>query len=397
MHVVPRWARVEPFNPNSSHDVMRYLEHKGYDIYKNRKTKRPTADDEAIEKTQRLQLVAKGKEPDPLLDLVLEARKWQKAAGYLKDNQIGQDGKFHPIYTFRPETGRLSALRPNIQNQPNHGVEAEVAHAIRHCIVPSRPDRILMEVDWQAMEAVLTGYFANDPDYIKVSLIDSHSYFASYLLKDEGKIDRIVKPNDAGFKEYMEWIKKTFPEERFTAKRVNLATGYGMQWRHLSELLRVSAADAKRYLRLKDEMAPLVAKWKTDTWLEAHSKGYLETPFGYRNYFWNVLEPLKTQRGKFRPGREANKALAFRPQSSGAAMLRESMLSLDPLDGKLFWWLAPIHDAVLVEVEPARAQDAFIEISSVMAKAWPELSGLSIPVDAKLGNRWSDMESPNWG
>jgi hypothetical protein len=73
-------------------------------------------------------------------------------------------------------------------------------------------------------------------------------------------------------------------------------------------------------------------------------------------------------------------------------MLRESMLDLAHLDGKLFWFLAPIHDAVLVEVEPTHAKEAFDAISGSMAREWPQLGGLRIPVDAKLGIRWSEME-----
>jgi DNA polymerase-1 len=386
---------VEPFNPSSYKDVLAYLYFKGYKVYKDRKTKKPTTKSEYLERTQRLELVGRGREPDPLIDLIMEAREWGKAVGYLKDTALGADGMFHPIYTFRPETGRLSSVRPNIQNQPNHGVKEEIAKAIRACVIPSK-GRILLEVDWQAMEAVLTGYFADDPDYIKISLVDSHTHLCQYILHDQGKIDKVVGPNEEGFKEWLHHVKTAFPDERFEAKRVNLATGYGMQWKHLSEALRCSAKQAKKYLMLKDQMSPKVAKWKENTWREAHSKGYLETPFGYRNYYWNVLKPLKNKPGSFMPGKEANEALAFRPQSSGAAMLREIMLDLDKYDGKLFWWLAPIHDAVLVEVEPKLAREAFDVISGSMAREWSQLGGLAIPVDAQQGERWSEMEEVSW-
>jgi len=392
---VERWARVEPFLPTSPKDVLAYLYFKGYKVYKDRKTKKPTTGNEYLERTQRLERVGRGLDPDPLIDLILEARQWGKAVGYLKDTALGADGMFHPIFTFRPETGRLSSVRPNIQNQPNHGVKEEIAQAIRACVVPS-PGRILLEVDWRAMEAVLTGYFADDPDYIKISLVDSHTHLCQFILHDQGLIDKIVGPNEEGFEEWLKKIKHDFPEQRFESKRVNLATGYGMQWKHLSEVLRCSAKQAKKYLTLKDQMSPKVAAWKERTWREAHSKGYLETPFGYRNYYWNVLEPIKSKPGSFKPGKEANEALAFRPQSSGAAMLREVMLALDHLDGSLFWWLAPIHDAVLVETEEQNAKEAFECIGKAMSAPWPQLGGLAIPVDAKLGNRWSDMEEVSW-
>jgi DNA polymerase I-like protein with 3'-5' exonuclease and polymerase domains len=387
VYTLERWAQVLPFNPISPDQLKKYCLYKGYEIPKDRKTKKPTTNEEALEKILRTY----GR--DAILDMAIEARHLSKALGYLSGNYIGRDGKFHPIYTFLPETGRLSAIRPNIQNQPNGGVDAELARAIRRCVIPS-PGRVLLECDWKAMEAVLTGYFAEDPDYIAISKKDSHSYFAAFVLNDRKVINvPIPSPTSSEIDDFLAWIKHDFKPVRAEAKAVNLATGYGMQWKHLSERLRCSAADAKRYLALKAEMAPKIEKWKENTWREAHAKGYLETPFGYVNYFWNVLEPVKNKPGKFRPGKEANEALAFRPQSSGAAMLREMMLDVDQYDGELFFFLAPIHDAILVECEERRLDETRETIVRSMTRSWPELGGLSLGADCKWSARsWADME-----
>ena len=393
MPLVSRWAKVEDFNPNSSKQVLEYLKFRGYKLYNNRKTGKPTADEDAIEKT--LRTLSIKEETDELLDKILEARKLQKAIGYLLDTALGKDGKFHPIYTFRPETGRLSAVRPNIQNQPNHGVEERVARAIRSCIIPSQKDFVLLESDYKAMEAVLTGYFAQDQDYINISLKDSHSYFCAFILKNRGIISEIPPANDPDIMDFLNDIKKRFPEERFMAKTANLAMGYDIGWRHLSEVVRCSAAQAKDYLRIRDEMFPKIAKWKEHTFLEAHTKGYLETPFGYRTYYWNVLQPVKGRPGKFIKGMEAREALAFRPQSSGAAMLREVMISADPFDGGLFYFLAPIHDAILVECHKDKMEETGNTLKHIMERTWPELGGLRIEAEVKVGTVWSDMHTLN--
>jgi len=388
-----RWAFVEDFNPNSSQQVLEYLKWKGYPLHKNRKTGKPTADEEAIEKTLR-QLALSGKK-DPLLENVLEARGLQKAIGYLLEANLGADSKYHPIYTFRPETGRLSAVRPNIQNQPNHGVDARVAEAIRACVIPSRKDFVLVECDWKAMEAVLTGYFAQDEDFIRISQLDSHSYFCAFILRNRGTISDIPKPSDADIMSFLNDIKKRFPAERFTAKTANLAMGYDIGWRHLSEVIRCSAQEAKTYLAIRDEMYPKVAKWKEATFREAHTKGYLETPFGYRTYYWNVLEPVKGKPGMFTKGKEAREALAFRPQSCGAAMLREVMLDVDKHDGidsgGVFDFLAPIHDAILVECPNGRKDQTTEILQKSMERGWKELGGLSIETETKVGVKWSEM------
>ena len=73
-------------------------------------------------------------------------------------------------------------------------------------------------------------------------------------------------------------------------------------------------------------------------------------------------------------------------------MLRETMLALEPWDGKLFNFLVPIHDAILVECWEKDVEEAKQLICSVMGKPWPELGGLVIEADATAGLRWSDME-----
>jgi len=377
-----RWAKPQPFNPSSPKQVLAYLHLKGYKVPKDRKTRKETTNDEALSTILR-------NNRDELLDLVLEARGLRKALGYLLDTALGSDGRFHPIYTFRPETGRLSSVRPNMQNVPKGGVDAELARAIRSCIVPSRPGKVLLECDWKAMEAVLTGYFAGDPEYIAASQKDSHSWFAGYLLQAQGVIKEVPSPTKDTFMDFASWVKKEHKALRALAKKVNLATGYGMRAPLLASTLHCTTAEAKRYLEIKAKMAPKLEAWKDATWREAHAKGFLETPFGYVNYFWDVLH---IKNGKASLGKEANAALAFRPQSSGASMLREVMLDLAKYDGDLFDFLVPIHDAILVECDVDLVGEAKNVICSSMGRAWPELGGLVIEADATAGERWSDME-----
>lgn len=369
--------------------VKDYLKGEGYKIPKDRKTKKPTANEEA------LHAILSGQNPsDPVIPLILDSRALSNGMGYLAGNTVGRDGKFHPFYTFRPDTGRLSAINPNIQNVPNakSGVDKEIASAIRGCIVPTK-GKVLMEFDWKAMEAVLTGFFANDPGYIRISSLDAHSFFASFILYNDKLIPEPANAEwaDAKLLPFLEDIKNRFPLIRYDAKRVNLATGYGMKYKHLAALLGCSWEQAKKYLIIKDEMAPKVAKWKEQTMLQAHNEGRLETPFGYIRYFFEVLR--KGKDGKWRPGKEANEALAFRPQSSGSSMLRETLLHAADADGDLFDILAPIHDAVFLECFPAAAPRVVGFMKPFMEREWPELGGLSIQVDVSISDsNWSEMK-----
>lgn len=163
--------------------------------------------------------------------------------------------------------------------------------------------------------------------------------------------------------------------------------------KHLSELLRCSITDAVDILRAKDASAPLVARWQKGILAQAHKAGYLENPFGYRRAFWHVFE--KNKDGSLNPhGGEANKVLAFLPQSTAAGMLRESLIRVADLQRELgcFWMLVPIHDAILLEVREDQVVGVQARVKEVMEREWPELNGLSIKVDVKTGLNWGEMQ-----
>ena len=174
-------------------------------------------------------------------------------------------------------------------------------------------------------------------------------------------------------------------------KKVNLATGYGMGPKHLSELLRCTIPDAVDILRAKDSSAPLVALWQKSILAQAHRAGFLENPFGYRRAFWHVFE--KNKDGSLNPhGGEANKVLAFLPQSTAAGMLRETLLRVADLqEQNPFWMLVPVHDAILLEVQEEAAVEVSTRVREIMERPWAELNGLSIKVDVKQGLNWGEM------
>lgn len=382
-----RWALLENFNPLSSQQVMKYLKHKKYKIPRDRKTRKETTSKESLTQLQ------KWYPNDRVLGLVVESRHLNKAIGYLDDSRLGRDGKFHPTYTFAPDTGRLASINPNFQNQPKHGVDEELARAIRETIVPS-PGMVLVELDWKAIEAVLTGHFAGDEGFKRLSLLDSHSYLAWHIAWRTGKTPVPPPPMDADdIGELLARFKQAHPHERELAKKVNHATSYGMGPKHLSDTLKVTVSKASELMRIKDESSPKVAKWKHEVRLRAHNEGFLENPFGYRRYFSHVY--IKDRQGAWKLGDEANKCLAFLPQSTAAGMLRDVVSRLPELDGYGDYWhpLVPIHDALLLEVLQGEVPRVSNLVKNLMEKEWPELGGLSIPVDIKSGTNWALMKS----
>lgn len=371
--------------------MLGYLKSKHYKIPKDRKSKKETTSEDALNEIVH-GLVKSGLPADPLLGQIIECKKLSKAIGYLYDSFLGRDGRMHPVFTFLPDTGRLSCKSPNLQNVPagksNVQIEKDLAEAIRSTVIPS-PGMVLIELDWKAIEALLVGYFAEDPDYVRVSLMDPHSYLASFLV---GKPADMAW-DDAKLEAYLKQIKKDhFFEREFLAKRANHSGNYGIGVKHLSEVLQSDLKTARWVMDMQKAAFPRVHAWKEKTQFQAHYEGQLMNPFGYVRAFFEVFK--QKPNGEWALGKEAREALAFMAQSTAAAMMREVLLMLDALPGhgKYWWLLISIHDSIVLECPFGLEKRVIGEVSTVMQRTWPQLGGLKVMVDSKVGKNWAHME-----
>ena len=364
--------------------VKNYMRFMGYPVPKNRATKKETSDAEALE-----ELVYRFP-GDVVLPKILEGRKLLKAIGYLKDTYLGRDGRMHPVYTYAPDTGRLSSRAPNFQNIPQgyaSEVERRLALAIRAAVIPT-PGYVLVEFDWKAVEALLVAYFAQDPDYARISVIDPHSFFAAR---------KLGRPADLGWDDarliaYLEEVKHAHNDVRQVCKVFNHSFGYGIGVDHLSKVLGLSRRETKEMMALHGDLFPKVAKWKADTRMRAHLDGRLVNPFAYVRHFFEVFRRNKS--GAWGLGKEANEALAFLPQSTGAGMLREVLLALYPMEETLgFHLLVPIHDSILLECRPERAPEVVEFVRAAMERPWEEMGGLVVKIDCKWGPDWASLKT----
>lgn len=381
---VSRWARLDDFNPHSGDQVLALLAHRNLPIQRDRKTKKPTSSEEALDKICRLMSLP----VDDSLRKIIKCRKINKGIGYLYDTFLGADGRMHPEYTQLPDTGRLSSRSPNIQNQPQgreDEVAAAIAGAIRRTIIPS-PGCRLVEIDWRGLQALLVAYFAGDPDYARICEIDVHSYLAAL---------KVGKPADLTWDDeklasYLAAIKKKYPLERHLCKTGNHADAFDIQIPHLAAVLG-SKEEAIAFKALRSRAFPKIKAWQTQTRLRAHFDGKLQTPFGNLRYFWNVYEPGKD--GSMKLGAEAWEALAFLPQGTEAGMLKEVLLALGSAEGygKHWWLLAPIHDSLLLEAATGFEDLCVSSVRKLMEQPWTQMSGLSVKTDFKVGDNWGEM------
>jgi len=152
-----------------------------------------------------------------------------------------------------------------------------------------------------------------------------------------------------------------------------------------------------------------VAKWKTvnhetvewqqRTAKQAESDGYLTTPFGRKRWFYT--QSLYTE------------SLSFVPQSTLADVIYRAMIAL--MYERINWprekaaliarvveplprparLLVQVHDSLVIECPRALTDDVVEIVHRVMTQGWPELGGLSIPVECEVaapGESWGEME-----
>lgn len=379
--LVDRFAEVLPWLPTSSQQVLAYLNACGYDIPRERKTRKPTTNEESLEK------LIEAHPGDQVLPLILTARKLKKARGYLDDTYLGRDGRMHPIYALLPDTGRIASKAPNFQNIPQgyySKVERDLALAIRSTIIPS-PGCVLVELDWSAIEALLVGYFAEDPDYIRISKLGPHGYLASHVLGKGADLSW----DDDKLAAYCKKFKKEHEDTYALAKKANYSHLYDQSAKNKAKDMGCDTATAKSYADLIDRLFPRVVKWKMDTRMRAHLEGRLVNPFQYVRYFFEIFKQRKD--GLWGIGKEGRECLAFLPQSTCAAMCREVILDLPDVDW--MWLLVPIHDALFLECKADRVGDCVEVVRSLMRRSWPQLGGLVVDVEAKVGENWAEMKA----
>ncbi len=427
---VTRWVKWGEFNPSSPSQVLAYIHYKGHQPGKNKKTHKDTADEAALEALAR-------KTKDPFYTLLLDLRKIDKFKGTYVDgmlNRLDENSRIHGRMLHIPSTQRLSSRQPNLQNMVSdrgEGMKKELAHSFRASMVPD-PDCVLIEADFSAIEAVLVGWFAGDPDYIRIAKQSIHAYLTSHIIGKPADLSM----SDEDLHLYLKQVKKAHKDVYSKAKVVVHGSSYGYTpfgMKRDNPHLFSTIKSAEELQKLFFSVAPKVKKWQDTTIQLAASQGYLGLdthPFHYLHYFFDVIsyKPIAKSRvgveeargnkvveidGQFflvGRGSDAKAALAFYPQSSAGGVMYENCLRLFHPDssfyiGDAFHGKTPlrmiIHDSVYLEVEKTRVDEVLEKVYNSMTHPVKELpcppswnmgTHLTFGCEVKLGKDGANME-----
>jgi len=344
-------------NVNSPKQMQHFLyEYLMLPVKRNRKTRRVTADENAINELA-------VSHPNPVFDKVLELRGKIKDLSTYIDAKVDKDGRMRTAYSMTgadkednrlPVTGRLASRKGiygsgmDLQNIPTRH---------RSMFLPD-DGMILVEADLSQAENRVVAYLAGDEKQIDIFERggDFHSIMATWLGKD-----------------------------RKVAKSIVHGTNYGMKKRLLSQITGLSQGEAED-VRLKYfKTCPKIAHWQLGIQSKLKADRTLVTPLGRRRVFFGMLGDEMFRR-----------AYAYIPQSTVADWLNINLVALYyRLKGKCDV-LLQVHDSVLLQCNPDVLDDVINAICELMQRPF-KIHGrmCSIPVEVKIGKNWCDMETFN--
>jgi DNA polymerase I-like protein with 3'-5' exonuclease and polymerase domains len=415
------WAEPLEFKL-SKKSLISYQKSLMHHAIRSRKENKVTFDEKAI-----LQLVKKYKN-DPLYPLILEHRSTQKLLStYVGTTQpngrikggipIAADGRVHTTFTSNPSTLRSASQKPNLQNipRPNGSDQNDPANLIRN-FFKAKDGYILTARDFSGIEAKLVGYFANDPDYMRLCAIDVHSFYTAHAVS---ALDGRIKPydlpdlswDDIRLTEYLAHIKKNFKADRNNLyKHLVHAANFGQKERGATEKIFLETGIAypvetiKRVMDIYYELFPKIKKWHWSALLQVESDGFLKNPFGYVHRFSRAMD-YEWINGKCHksPGVDANKVWAFLPQSTAAGIIKEAMLRLffNRYEEAGQYLRLLIHDELFSEcpIDIVDKVDAIVQEEMerpIQCMPLPDSynmgSHLIVGTEGKKGYRWGQMK-----
>ena len=333
---------------------------------------------------------------------------------------VGGDGRIHTTFGHNPSSLRLCSFDPNLQNIPRGG--GELDRYVKEIFVAPE-GHVFWERDFSAIEAVLVGYFAGSPDYIRFAKLGVHDFLASHML---GRPVDLGWSNDV-IKDYFRDIKANHKAVRDDAKRVVHGSNYLMGARQMVNLYPETFPDVRSAKKLQDlyfELFPAIRQWHKDICQQVDgtkrrgSKSdsenvdpwtlgvcYARNPFGYVHHFYNVLDWERvdiadgTREWVSSFGEDAKRLVSFLPQSTAAAIIKSAAKriyyeSFEPVGESL---RLLIHDSILGECREGDLERCLEVSGQIMEAPIPELpldpqwnmgEFLTIGTEAKVGKSW---------
>lgn len=342
-------------------------------------TKGLSTDDETINDTisQLRRGTVKCKHPDALkvCEALVAAKKWATwRRSFLNPPfKYGGEGKNPRVQTtfalHRTETGRITSGTDNSEeDKTSRKVQLQnVPKKLRDCY-EADPGHVLVGADWAAIEWCIAMWFAarlNKPagyhDQMLTAFqekkLDPHRFLASVLhRKPEGEVTSKERKS----------VKQVTFGKLFLGGDVTLAQRMAVPTSF------VKAASAAHLEAFK------LNHYQQDALKRVAKQHYVQTPLGWRRYFWE-WKPKPTE------------VLATEVQGTAADLMKWCMVGVFKRLPVEWECILTVHDALVLHVPASDAGGAAAFLQREMERPVPWLGGRGFRVEVKIGKSWREV------
>jgi DNA polymerase-1 len=292
---------------------------------------------------------------------------WSTYVSVLPQMVNKTSGRLHTSFNATvTATGRLSSDRPNLQNIP---IRSSDGKKIRRGLTAGA-EHLLLSADYSQIELRLLAHFSEDK--IMLSAFDHdqdiHAQTAAEIFGIE--------------------LTKVSPRERGLAKAVNFGLMYGQSSFGLSQFLKISQWEAKKYITTYFERFYRVKEY-IDTLKERCAEtGYAETLFGRKRFLPDIHSKNRTVRG-FAERMAINTPI----QGTAADIIKLAMIKIAEeikIKCPLSHMLLQVHDELIFEVVESELE----ALKRVVIEGMEGVVRLKVPlkVEVGIGKNWLDLQ-----
>ena len=306
----------------------------------------------------------------PIIGKILEFRAIKKLLSTYIDPlptmASPQDGKVHTTFTQAlTATGRLSSIKPNLQNIP---IRTERGMKIREAFVPSDPDGWIVSADYSQIELRLMAHLSGDPH-----LVEGFAHGADVHRATAARIFHVA-PEDVT------------AEQRRHAKVANFGIIYGISAFGLSQRMGISRTEARNFIEEYFRSYPGVKEYMDRVIAQAREKGYVETLFGRKRFLPDIGSKNAVARGLA----ERN-AINAPIQGSAADIIKLAMIAVErrlDAEGMRSKMVLQVHDELVFDVVAAE-RDRIVEI---VKQEMEGVCTLTVPLitECNYGKNWRE-------
>ena len=308
------------------------------------------------------------KDRHPFVGMVLEYRALRKLISTYLDPLPSlinpRTGRIHTTFNQAlTATGRLSSVKPNLQNIP---IRTARGCEIRKAFVSGSPNGYIVSADYSQIELRLMAELSGDP-----ALVEGFNHGADIHADTASRIYGVP-------------LAEVTPQQRRQAKVANFGIIYGISAFGLAQRMEISRSEAKAFIEQYFTHYPKVRSYMDRVVEEARSRGYVETLFGRKRF----LPDLASRNPAVRALAERN-AINAPIQGTAADIIKKAMISVyrglkeRGLRSKM---VLQVHDELVLDV----AADELQAVMELVKQEMEAVCSLSIPLTAECnyGKNW---------